>query len=142
MAAVNPAGPEPTIRSFGSVRPSWLALKAGPPVVRPTAAPPKSIWRSPSGAGAAGAATPVSPEKSIERPPNGTAGAATGSSADVSVSAADLWTLSEGRPPVPVGVAGFEPLRVGAPFSTNTLVASGGCPTAPPGACCLLIDAS
>src|SRR6185436_19167767 len=71
MAAVRPAGPEPMIRSFVSVRPSPPPVKPGPPGTVVGAG--ESYAMSGRGAGALGAATPVSPEKSIARPPNGDA---------------------------------------------------------------------
>src|SRR5512143_3752564 len=55
--------------SLLSVRPSCAASKPGPPGVVASAGAPKSIARSGRGAGAAGAATDVSPEKSMRRPP-------------------------------------------------------------------------
>src|SRR6266550_5605551 len=90
MAAVSPAGPEPTISSFDSVRRSPVAVKPGPPGVVATACPPKSIARLGRGAGATGAPTSMSPEKSIARPPNGGGAIDGASSTDVSVAAPGL----------------------------------------------------
>src|SRR5688500_8196418 len=76
--------------SLVSVRPSWIEVNPGPPGAVARALFPKSIARSGRGAGAAGAATPVSFEKSIDSPPNetGLVGAVAASSALVSVAAA------------------------------------------------------
>src|SRR5688572_30675158 len=116
MAAVRPAGPEPTMISLLSVRPGDAAAKPGPPGAVATAGPPKSMVRSDRGAGAAGAATDVSAEKSIARPPKGSAELGAASSALVSVAAPGLLPSA---PPAPT------PGR-----RTESSV------------CCLLIDAS
>src|SRR5258706_5959805 len=71
MAAVSPAGPEPTIRSFVSVRPGPPLAVEGPPAAGTGNSSPNSIVSGKMGAGAYGAATEVSPEKSMVRPPKG-----------------------------------------------------------------------
>src|SRR5439155_12731802 len=70
MAAVRPAGPDPTMISLLSVLPSEADTKPGPPGAVPIAGAPKSIASEGRGAGADGAATAVSAEKSMTSPPN------------------------------------------------------------------------
>src|SRR6185369_14067414 len=71
MAAVRPAGPEPTIRSLVSVRPGPPFELEGPPGAGAGSSSPKAIVSGERGAGAYGAATEVSPEKSMVMPPKG-----------------------------------------------------------------------
>src|SRR6476660_6965086 len=74
MAAVRPAGPDPTMTSFASIRPSPLAIVDGPPVAVDAwvGLDPIAIGADPNGV----AAPAVSPERSMARPPNGFSGAA------------------------------------------------------------------
>ena len=77
------------------MRPSCAETYPGPPGSVATAGPPaaamgapeKSIVKSANGAGADGAATPLSPEKSMAMPPKGTDGTTGRSSPEVSVGA-------------------------------------------------------
>src|SRR5689334_14065646 len=101
--------------TLASVRPWWAAVKPGPPGMATAAASgsEKSIWRPGRGAGAVGAATDVSPEKSMLRPPkdrfSGLAGAgasvagATGTAGESSCCL--LIDASLPRRPYPQGVS-------------------------------------
>src|SRR6185369_12266317 len=71
MAAVRPAGPEPTMRSLVSVRPGPPFEVEGPPGAGAGSSSPKAMVSGERGAGAYGAATEVSPEKSMVMPPKG-----------------------------------------------------------------------